>query len=177
MSICTWSGLTCELELSTLIAAAGAIVAFLFGVYQYADKKRQSNKETFLKEQLRLCLEASNAVARLTVEEEEKWDEARRDFWRLYFGILCVVEDRHVAKAMITVGENIPKPGLPRPIKTPISDEAFRKNSIKLAHEVRRLILASWQVKLDTVPTDERFDGGMAKADGNPKTHPPYKAP
>jgi hypothetical protein len=169
MDICSWPWLTCKFELSTLIAAAGGVAAFLVGVYQYADKKRQSNIEPFLKEQLRLCMEASDAVARLAVEENDKWDEARRDFWRLYFGILCVVEDREVARAMIAIGERIPKPESPRPAVTPISDEALCKDSIELAHKVRRLILASWQVKLDTVPVDERV------GDENPKTHP-YKA-
>jgi hypothetical protein len=37
----------------------GAVYAFCWGVYTYGDKKEQSNKEPFLKEQLKLCFRAS----------------------------------------------------------------------------------------------------------------------
>ncbi len=175
--ICSWRHLSCDkpIELSTAVTVIGAIAAFLFGVYQYADKKKQSNKEPFLKEQLRLCFEASNAVARLTIEpDKEKWEEARHDFWRLYYGVLCVVEDPDVEEVMFALGKRIPQPESSPPAVIPISDDAFRNSSIELAHAARRLILKNWGIKLGHLRGQEMSQGNpVAENIKLAKTHPP----
>ena len=140
---------------SNLVTWVGAIYAFCWGVYTYGDKKEQSNKEPFLKEQLRLCFRASELAATLTSETcTKKWEEARQEFWRLYYGPLCIVEDPDVARAMVNLSDKIPRPEHPRPDQLPIADVELRRASINLAHAARRLILAAWDVKL--APLTER---------------------
>ena len=98
-------------HLVTLTAWIGAIVTFGWGIYRYADAREQGNKEPFLKQQLELCFRASASAARLTTESDPtKWNEARLEFWRLYFGPLCVVEDEKVQEAMVALGDLLPKP-------------------------------------------------------------------
>ena len=143
-------------NLATLAGWIGSIGAFVWGVYTYGDKRAQDNKSPFLKQQLDLCFRASEVVATLTTEgNPEKWDEARHEFWRLYYGTLCIVENREVADAVIALGKLIPRPEQPRPGQLPITDLEFRSASILLAREARKLILAAWRIKLD--PATERI--------------------
>jgi hypothetical protein len=136
-------------ELTNLVTWIGAIYAFCWGVYTYGDKKEQSNKEPFLKEQLKLCFRASELASRLATESHpDNWDEVRHEFWSLYYGPLCIVENLAVETAMVALGEQIPKPGQPRPDRLPIADEAYRDASIALAHAARTLILNAWGVEL-----------------------------
>jgi hypothetical protein len=137
------------ISILTLIPWLASVGAFVYGVWQYSDKKSQSNKEPFLKEQFQLCFRASDAAARLTSETDaKKWDEARLEFWRLYYGTLCIVESREVEKAMEDLGDRIPPPGAPVPEKLPLGGDEFRDLSINLAHAARRLILRSWKIDL-----------------------------
>jgi hypothetical protein len=132
--------------LVTLIIGAGT---FIWGVVTYRDAKKTEGKQPFNKEQFALCFEASNLASKLATETNpEEWDAARRNFWRLYYGPLCIVEDEDVARAMIAVGKLIPKPDLPRPDTLPIASTEYRQASIDLAHKVRALIQKTWDVEL-----------------------------
>ena len=142
-------------SLATLAGWIGSIGAFVWGVYTYGDKRAQDNKFPFLKQQLDLCFRASEIAATLTTESDpDKWDEARHEFWRLYYGTLCIVENREVADAVIALGKLIPRPEKPRPAQLPITDLEFRSASILLARQARKLILTAWRIKLD--PATER---------------------
>lgn len=136
-------------EFLQIATAIGGVVTFGWGVVTYRDTKSRSSREPFLKQQFELCFQASNCAAQLATERDpNKWDAARSEFWRLYYGPLCVVENKPVAKAMIAVGHLLPKPDLPRPDKVPIADEAYRDASIQLAQAVRTLIQNAWGVHL-----------------------------
>jgi hypothetical protein len=98
------------------------------------------------------ALRPSNYAAQLATEgDPDKWDAARREFWRLYYGPLCVVEDKSVAQAMMAVGDLLPEADFPRPDTVPITDEAYRNASIKLARTVRTLIQDAWGVHLGSL--------------------------
>lgn len=137
-------------DLTTLAGWISSIGAFVWGVYTYGDKRTQENKAPFLKQQLDLCFRASDVAATLATESNpEKWDEARFEFWRLYYGTLCIVESRAVGDAMIALAKLVPRPEKPRPAQVPITDAGFRSASIRLAHEARKLILSAWRIKLE----------------------------
>ena len=139
-----------------LVALIGTAVSFLiaagtfwWGVLTYRDTKKTENQQPFNERQFTLCFEASNLASKLATETHpEEWDAARRSFWRLYYGPLCIVEDEDVPKAMVAVGGLIPKPGAPRPEQLPIGTTEYRKASIDLAHKVRALIKKTWKVDL-----------------------------
>jgi hypothetical protein len=100
---------------SILGGIVGIVGAFV-GVWQYLDKRSQSNREPFLKQQMDYCFRACDAVGRMIAESDpEKWKAARADFWALYWGTLAVVEDRSVEAAMVAMGRLVPPPEAPAP--------------------------------------------------------------
>jgi hypothetical protein len=114
------------------------------GIWQFAIQHAQSNRVPFLTKQLELGFQAADAAARLATETDPaEWEKARTTFWRLYWGPLSVVEDREVEAAMVTFGKLIPQGPVP---DLPL--QALQRPSLDLAHTVRDLILASWNVDL-----------------------------
>ncbi len=125
-----------------------AVIVACTGIWQYGDKKKQSNREPFNKAQMEYCLRACDAVGHMISENNpRKWQVARVEFWALYWGPLAVVEDRNVEAAMAQMRELVPAPELPIPQTVPINDQEFRRRSLQLSHTVRNLILRSWDVQ------------------------------
>jgi hypothetical protein len=129
--------------LATLVTAS---LTALVGIWQFSTQRQQSNRQPFLQKQLELCFEASEAAARLATETNiEEWEKARLTFWRLYWGTLCIVENRDVESAMVKLGELVPD----QPVSQPsLPMTALREPSFELARAARKLILRSWNVRL-----------------------------
>ena len=134
-------------DLSIVIPWILSVAAIGVGIWQYADKKAQSNREPFLRMQLKISFEASEIAARLATETDpERWEEARKAFWRLYWGTLGIVENREVEAAMVALGNLVPAhPGAPAELPM----EALQIPSLTLAHKTRDLVLNSWDVHLE----------------------------
>jgi hypothetical protein len=123
-----------------------ALATAVIGIFQFTEQQREANRRPFLQKQLDLCFQATETASRLASETDPtKWEEARITFWRLYWGPLSVVEDPAVESAMVDLGRLVPDhvvhaPELPmRSLGVP---------SYRLAHAVRKLVLASWNVDL-----------------------------
>jgi len=134
-----------KLELSIVIPWILALITAGIGIYQYADQRAQANRQPFLEKQLALSFEASDAAAQLATETDPvKWELSRKNFWRLYWGPLGIVEDRGVEAAMVRLGQVVPRdattPALPM--------TELQRPSLELAHAVRELVLRSWNVSL-----------------------------
>jgi hypothetical protein len=70
--------------------------------------------QPFRQKQFELYIEATAAAGRLASETDgEEWEKARTNFWRLYWGPLCIVEDSRVETAMVRLGELIPQEPIP----------------------------------------------------------------
>jgi hypothetical protein len=137
-----------------------SVVTVAVGIWQYADKQAQANREPFLKEQLKLVFEASETVAKLAnVTDPKTWQEARTRFWVLYWGPLGLVEDAVVARCMIKAGQIIPGPEHAEVPPLPLS--GLKQTSIQLSHAARNLILDSWDVSLP--PLQELGSGDICK--------------
>ena len=88
---------------ATVIAA---VVALLGTALQSWRERQQSNRRPFLEKQLELCFAASEAAAQLVTEPDPvEWEKARLVFWRLYWGVLSIVEDPEVESAMVKFGK------------------------------------------------------------------------
>jgi hypothetical protein len=139
-------------------AATGTIVAALVAAFvaviQAIPTWRQANKRPFLQKQLEVCFQVQDVAARLASEvNPEEWEKARSEFWRLYWGALCLVESPDVEAAMVNLGQLVPRekvlnPTLPMTI--------LQRPSYELAHAARDLILGCWEAKLGEV-TDARL--------------------
>jgi len=123
-----------------------SVLTIAVGIWQFADKRAQSNKEPFLRKQLEISFEASDVAARLATETDPaEWEKARKVFWKLYWGPLGIVEDPGVEAAMVALGRIVPdRPAAGADL--PMTN--LQQPSLRLAHATRDLILASWKVDL-----------------------------
>ena len=139
------------------------------GIWQYADKQAQANREPFLREQLELVFEASEKVSTLANSTDpETWSEAHERFWVLYWGPLGLVEDRNVESCMVKAGTIVPKPGAAIPALPLV---ALQDTSLRLSHAARDLILAGWNIDLPPL-TGQRPGAPCQAADaGGSTTH------
>jgi hypothetical protein len=125
--------------LAALLALVGTLVTSW-------GEQRQKNRQPFLTEQLELCFEASDAAGRLATEPDPaEWEKARREFWRLYWGVLSIVEDPEVEGAMVNLGELVPAQPVNN-VELPMT--SLHNRSYDLAHAIRRLLLKSWNIDL-----------------------------
>jgi hypothetical protein len=124
-----------------------SLVTVAVGIWQYADKQAQANREPFLREQLKLVFEASETVSKLAnLTTPNEWQEARTRFWVLYWGPLGLVEDPAVARCMVKAGLIVPGPEKTEVPALPLA--TLKQTSIQLSHAARDLILSSWDVSL-----------------------------
>jgi hypothetical protein len=136
-----------------IISIIVALATVAAGVWRSWAEQRQANKRPFLEKQLGLCFEAVEAVGRLATETDPgEWEKARLNFWRLYWGALCIVEDDAVENAMVALGELVP--AKPKPDVLPILPMAsLQMPSLALAHAARDLVLRSWNIKMPSLQT------------------------
>lgn len=135
------------------------ILTLSIGAWQFTLQQQQANRAPFLKEQLQLSFSAVEAVATLASETDPvAWEQARKTFWRLYWGPLSVVEDREVEAQMVALGKLVPPPQQAI-TAADLPMDALQIPSLKLAQSVRELLLKSWGVDLPALEA-ERLDGG-----------------
>ena len=122
------------------------LLTVAIGIWQYVDKADQASREPFLREQLRLSFEASDAAARVATETDpERWELARLAFLRLYWGQLGIVENREVEAAMVAFGISLREIEVPPP-SLPTSQ--LQRASLDLAYAVRHQVMQFWDVSL-----------------------------
>lgn len=137
------------------------LITLSVGIWQYADKQAQTNRDQFLRKQLDVMFSASEATAQLaTLRDAGKWMEARDKFWLLYTGPMVLVEDPKVAAAMIAFGKAVDAAGLP-PDTLPRPE--LLDPSIAVSEAARDLILRSWQVDIPALRPTDRPNGSTAE--------------
>lgn len=130
-----------------LVAIVGAMVTFMWGVFQYFDgRERESDirrieaMKPFLDRQLALYTEATQVTAAIAASSEASEREvALQRFWRLYYGELVLVEDRSVEAAMVAFGRALERSG-----ETP----ELRQLALQLARACRESLAVSWGVSV-----------------------------
>ena len=128
-----------------------SLATVAIGVWQYADKQAQANREPFLKRQLELVFEASETVSVLANSTDPiAWEKARARFWVLYWGPLSIVEDNRIVTCMVVAHKMVPEPQVKITPELPLT--ALQTTSLSLAHVARDFILESWDVQLPALP-------------------------
>jgi hypothetical protein len=131
-----------------------SLVTAWVGIWQFLIQQDQSNKQEFRKKQLELCVQATDAAARLAeTRDPVEWEKARQAFWTLYWGPLAMVEDQNLATAMIAFGKLLPKDSA-SPSGLPMHD--LDSPAIRIAHAARDLIQANWNVNLAPIKIQNR---------------------
>jgi hypothetical protein len=89
-------------------APIGAVVVFIWGLFKFNHSNELSFRRPFWEKQISLYVEATSATAILaTTNSESEWNAALKEFWRLYYGPLVIVESDAVAHEMIAFGKVI----------------------------------------------------------------------
>jgi hypothetical protein len=107
-----------------VLTVLGAIVSFVWGVYQWREKssqelearKQESQRlvktrrieatKPFLERQLALYAEATKIASQVATQgNSESGKKALARFWELYWGELALVENRSVEAAMKRMGD------------------------------------------------------------------------
>jgi hypothetical protein len=107
-----------------VLTVLGAIVSFVWGVYQWREKssqelearKQESQRlvetrrieatKPFLERQLTLYAEATKIASQVATQgNSESGKKALARFWELYWGELALVENRSVEAAMKRMGD------------------------------------------------------------------------
>jgi hypothetical protein len=135
-----------QLNLTVVIPWLLTLLTALTGIWQFTAQQRQANRQPFLQKQLELSFQATETAGRLASETNPiEWEKARITFWQLYWGPLSIVENPAVEGAMVDLGRLIPT----EPVKDPkLPMTSLGAPSYQLAHAVRDLVLASWNVDL-----------------------------
>lgn len=112
-------------------------------VQQEKDRFEQTAKEfrkDFYQRQLEYYAEATKATATLATEKKGSPDylEARKNFYRLYWGKLSIVEDKSVEKRMVEFEE------LLRQYESGDASADLQQASYRLARDARKNTLEVW---------------------------------
>ncbi|MGZ5134505.1 MAG: hypothetical protein ACXWCG_05130 [Flavitalea sp.] len=113
---------------------------------QEIQQRQQTAKEfrkTFYEKQLQFYTEATDATATLATEDigTEEYKKAKKDFLRLFWGRLSIVEDRTVEARMVDFNkllEGYEQPG------TDITKDDLEQASLKLAHAASSYTINVW---------------------------------
>jgi hypothetical protein len=123
--------------------------------------------QLFRQKQFELYIQATEAVGRLASETDPvEWETARKTFWRLYWGPLCIVEDASVEAAMVKLGQLVPR----KPIENP---ELPRESSLGLP----RLRPGACGKRYDSITPDGRVFEPMNVVLALTLTQPTASAP
>jgi len=146
------------IETTIKILQGLAIIAGIWATY-YAYKKgnnerraqeqaqiQQTAKEfrkSFYEKQLQYYAEAAEATATLATEDigSEDYNNARKNFYRLFWGRLSIVEDKTVEARMVEFN-NLLKSYESNEAK--VSQEDLQQASLRLAHDASRYTIDVW---------------------------------
>ena len=88
-------------------------------------------------------------------EKMEEWNTAVSAFWRLYYGPLCLVEDRGVESAMVEFGLVLKRASFETRER---HRKALENGALNLAEACRASIRSDWRIPLETLSGKKRDD-------------------
>ena len=147
-----------------VLAVAGAISSFLWGVYQWREKSAQDlalrsveaerlaetrrieATKPFLDRQLALYSEATRVASQVaTLGKTDAGKKARTRFWELYWGELALVENRTVEAAMKQMGDAL---------SAGASEHELQLASLAVAKACRESLDRSWGINAWAKPDE-----------------------
>ena len=155
-----------------IVGVFGAILSFLWGVYEWREKSRDDlaarklesellietrrieATKPFLERQLTLYSEATKVAAQVATQGGgENGKKALTRFWELYWGELALVENRSVEAAMKRMGDAL---------ISNASEQELKYASLAVAHACRESLDKSWGIRAWSAPDEAASSGGRA---------------
>jgi hypothetical protein len=84
------------------VSTIALVVGGLFALWRYYDTTARQFQQPLWDQQVNLYFQTTRAAAQLaSLEPGPAWQSAANEFWVMYFGPLCIVEDQAVEQAMV----------------------------------------------------------------------------
>ena len=129
-----------------------ALMTLGWGVYQYRRSNELAFRKPYWEKLLALYIDATSSVSILaSTTNKEDWEKARAEFWRLYYGPLCLVENKEVESAMVYTKMVLPDSYEQRDVVK------LRKASQQLALACRNSIRTDWDITMETLAIQTKY--------------------
>jgi hypothetical protein len=119
------------------LTAVGGVLLFFIGLWQFSITARNDFAKPLLVKQLDLCIEASEAAAKLAREASPDFNSADPTvvaYRSLYFGKLAVVEDQCVYQSMVRFKQTVFD-----------KKQAEPRAALQIAFACRRMLTRGWK--------------------------------
>ncbi|MDF0522841.1 hypothetical protein P0R31_37020 [Bradyrhizobium yuanmingense] len=137
-----------------ILAAGGALLTALWGIWQYADAAQREAIKPFLEQRLKNCTEASTAAARIA-QPAPASDQVEQQsiFWRLYWGPLAIVESEAVEAEMVRFGRLLQTSDFARQLQAghdinPAVLNELRQAALRISHACRKMVSDDFALRL-----------------------------
>ena len=150
-----------ELWIKTL-TLVGALIAGIWTAVTYLDAKEQEFYAHFWNEKMSLYQRTSNAAATMAVASSlDEFNNARRAYWKLFYGELSLVEGPCVKRAMEVYSRLVPKEDLADQQLLPY--QILEQPSYRLSLRLQNELADAWEqpfseLKRERLPADCNFD-------------------
>jgi hypothetical protein len=137
-------------NLAPIITLIVAAIPVTVGLTQYYITRQTEFRKRFWEEQVALYREATDAAAEIAMSADlAAATDARKRFWKLYWGKLSMIEHKEVERAMITFGTTLSdcEKGNKTTCFGPIEGEPptdLRARAYQLAHCARYSLAVTW---------------------------------
>ena len=137
-------------NLAPIITLIVAAIPVTVGLTQYYITRQTEFRKRFWEEQVALYREATDAAAEIAMSADlTSATDARKRFWKLYWGKLSMIEHKEVERAMITFGTTLSdcEKGNKTTCFGPIEGEPptdLRARAYQLAHCARYSLAVTW---------------------------------
>src|SRR5262245_23561547 len=122
-------------RLVKIITAVVAVLVFLAGVLQFISTQRIEASKPFLQKKLERCEQAIDTAATIALAEGNVDTDTVNRFWRLYWGLMGLVEKKDVERAMVDFGNAL---------KNQSERGTLRERSLAIAHACREEMARDW---------------------------------
>jgi hypothetical protein len=134
-------------DMISLLAQILIFAGFIFAIIKFAVEKQREFKKRFFEEQLRTYTEVVDNASCITLyqQDSEEYKKAVLNFKRLFWGKMCIVEDRNVESAMVSFSSSL------KQYESSSTDKEENKIILQdaglvLAHTCRNSILRTWGI-------------------------------
>jgi len=127
-----------------VLTFAGAVAGGIWAIYTYDDAKKKEFYTAFWNKKMELFVRTANAASKMaTTSSLVTFNNARAEYWEMFYGPLSLVEGSCVKRAMQVFSQCVPDKPLTSPDKLPLS--YLQQPSYRLAIRLKDELARSWQ--------------------------------
>ncbi len=114
-----------------IITAFIAVIGLIFGILKFVHVQEIEASKPFLEKKLEWCIEAVETASSIA-NAKDSTETGEKRFWELYWGVMGMVENEEITKAMIVFGNELK------------ARQNLQEKSLDLAHACRTEMGNDW---------------------------------